>query len=679
MFVPCRRICSTPLAVVAIVLLSTRELTLAQAPQTRTAFEFSRAYDTCDSDDRAFEGTTRVVYAWNDVEPASPTSAQYHGPTQRGTESVNLVGSNPVFPVPETDLVLADLTVKEHTINGANAANTFSTLYWCELYKIPDDQPYHVVRFDMSIKPENLLNVHHAVLYECPAAEGYEGLAGTCPSSANPALNITDPFTDEVAACEGGNVVWGWAIGGGNSTLPENIGYPVGMNGVTYVMLEMHYDIPDYSEVTDNSGMVLHLTPSLREIEAGTLAAGALVDPSFIRIPPGERAFEVTGTCPGVCLEDSIRNTTDQKITLFSGWLHAHLAGRAITASHVRNGTELEPILVDDYYDFNYQQFMWFFDNQRDVLPGDDILVKCTYNTEDRTEDTVGGIQTVEEMCLAYFMYYPRLPGSLCWGGPAVVGEIAGLNALRCNDDTIVPSPQQPNAFETVEITTPFVEPDNCPINNVPQAALNADPELLTDVTPAELDAWRASFDNSLTLRDGSYEMYWTAFPNNNTVRFGVDVATEGWLGFGFSPNGGMPGSDMLMAWITESGELHFSDRHATSQSIPAIDAEQSYFGVRGLRYEVGGGSGSTSAPPDTTADSTTTAPPDTTADSTTAPPDTTADRTTAVSTTAGGPDSTAPPSGLEGNAAARTRHTDVLSVLVLLCVSLSLVYNHNL
>ena len=34
---------------------------------------------------------------------------------------------------------------------------------------------------------------------------------------------------------------------------------------------------------------------------------------------------------------------------------HAHLLGAAITTRQFRNGVELEPIIDDPYYDFNYQ------------------------------------------------------------------------------------------------------------------------------------------------------------------------------------------------------------------------------------------------------------------------------------------------------------------------------------
>ncbi len=46
-----------------------------------------------------------------------------------------------------------------------------------------------------------------------------------------------------------------------------------------------------------------------------------------------------------------------QSIHLFAGFLHSHLAGRAMRVRHVRNGKELPPILKDDSYDFNFQDY----------------------------------------------------------------------------------------------------------------------------------------------------------------------------------------------------------------------------------------------------------------------------------------------------------------------------------
>ena len=42
-------------------------------------------------------------------------------------------------------------------------------------------------------------------------------------------------------------------------------------------------------------------------------------------------------------------------ITVFSGFLHTHLAGRAIKTTLVRNGTAIKELFDNPTYDFNYQ------------------------------------------------------------------------------------------------------------------------------------------------------------------------------------------------------------------------------------------------------------------------------------------------------------------------------------
>ena len=45
------------------------------------------------------------------------------------------------------------------------------------------------------------------------------------------------------------------------------------------------------------------------------------------------------------------------EMKVVAGLQHAHLLGTAITTRHFRNGIELEPLMDDPYYDFNFQQF----------------------------------------------------------------------------------------------------------------------------------------------------------------------------------------------------------------------------------------------------------------------------------------------------------------------------------
>ena len=52
---------------------------------------------------------------------------------------------------------------------------------------------------------------------------------------------------------------------------------------------------------------------------------------------------------------------------------------------------------------------------------------------------------------------------------------------------------------------------------------------------------------NAVLVQD-YYWLYW------NLISFAVKVQTTGWIGFGFglSPNGQMPGSDVVIGWVDQ-------------------------------------------------------------------------------------------------------------------------------
>ena len=92
-----------------------------------------------------------------------------------------------------------------------------------------------------------------------------------------------------------------------------------------------------------------------------------------------------------------------QNVTVFASFLHAHTLGIAMELRHIRNGVELEPIEVNDAYDFDYQQTTAIDPERGVILTADDeIILECFYNSMDRTEITFGGLSTVDEMCQAY-------------------------------------------------------------------------------------------------------------------------------------------------------------------------------------------------------------------------------------------------------------------------------------
>ncbi|KAI1897239.1 hypothetical protein AGOR_G00081260 [Albula goreensis] len=76
--------------------------------------------------------------------------------------------------------------------------------------------------------------------------------------------------------------------------------------------------------------------------------------------------------------------------------------------------------------------------------------------------------------------------------------------------------------------------------------------------------------DQNVTLR-------WGFDQPKNEITMELTVKTEGWVGLGFSPNGGMAGADIVIGGVFPNRSTYFSDRHAVGNSLPLVDRQQSY------------------------------------------------------------------------------------------------------
>ena len=62
----------------------------------------------------------------------------------------------------------------------------------------------------------------------------------------------------------------------------------------------------------------------------------------------------------------------------------------------------------------------------------------------------------------------------------------------------------------------------------------------------------------------GHYTMFYSYDKDLNLLRIAVLVQTTGWVGLGISPNGQMPGSDVVIGWVDNDGTpfLQVTDYH---------------------------------------------------------------------------------------------------------------------
>lgn len=67
------------------------------------------------------------------------------------------------------------------------------------------------------------------------------------------------------------------------------------------------------------------------------------------------------------------------------------------------------------------------------------------------------------------------------------------------------------------------------------------------------------SYTHTLIVNDDmptQYVIFWKLINNSEEIQFEVHCRTTGWVGLGFSPNGGMAGSDIVIGWVN-NGEAH--------------------------------------------------------------------------------------------------------------------------
>jgi len=64
-------------------------------------------------------------------------------------------------------------------------------------------------------------------------------------------------------------------------------------------------------------------------------------------------------------------------------------------------------------------------------------------------------------------------------------------------------------------------------------------------------------FGNFTHLKQfGVFKIQWTS-DDPNFVEFKMYAPTKGYVAIGFSPKGGMAGSDIIMGWVDSSGKPH--------------------------------------------------------------------------------------------------------------------------
>uniref|UniRef100_A0A672PSQ3 DBH-like monooxygenase protein 2 homolog n=2 Tax=Sinocyclocheilus grahami TaxID=75366 RepID=A0A672PSQ3_SINGR len=363
----------------------------------KTVMKFQRLIGSCDENDLPITNLPmKLIYAYGQNDDIT-----YHS-TRRGTKELNLLKYMPRVNPPNSNFF--DITMVNFTVPAKQ------THYHCKIMRAPTfDRKQHIYRIEPVITNFDL--VHHLLLYRCP-------------------LTVTEPFEAECFTGVDGEcmeTVAVWGVGGGAFEFPEVAGLPIGGNvGDYFYRLEVHYNnLNKSADRVDNSGLRFYYTSELRQHDAAVLGTGLVIAPWYA-IPPKAKSFLTYGMCDTAYIPEVLETPHDLQV--FSVMLHTHLAGRKVRVGHFRGGKQIDFLAVDENYDFEYQE-VTNLGKTKTVKLGDKLLVECTYNTENRSTLTWGGLSTSDEMCLAFLFYYPAMNLSSCISLPNAATLISEMGA----------------------------------------------------------------------------------------------------------------------------------------------------------------------------------------------------------------------------------------------------------
>ncbi|XP_042634352.1 DBH-like monooxygenase protein 2 homolog [Cyprinus carpio] len=374
----------------------------------KTVMKFQRSIEACDENDLPITNLPmKLIYAYGQTDDIT-----YHS-NRRGTKELNLLKYMPRVNPPNSKYF--DMTMVNFTV----PAN--QTHYHCKIVRAPTfDRKQHIYRIEPVITNFDL--VHHLLLYRCPPSV-MEMFEAECYTS-----NRSNLCMETIAV---------WGVGGGAFEFPEVAGLPIGGNvGGFLYRLEVHYNNVNKKcrsvcrGRVDNSGLRFYYTSDLRQHDAAVLDTGLAVAPGYA-IPPKAKSFLTYGLCDTAYIPEVLETPHDLQV--FSVMLHTHLTGRKVRVGHFRGGKQIDFLAVDENYDFEYQDVM-NLGKTKTVKLGDKLLVECTYNTENRSKLTWGGLSTSDEMCLAFLFYYPAMNLSGCMSFPNITTLISEMGTPSPNN-----------------------------------------------------------------------------------------------------------------------------------------------------------------------------------------------------------------------------------------------------
>ncbi|KAL7031622.1 hypothetical protein ACKWTF_007074 [Chironomus riparius] len=396
---------------------------------THTILRFRRKLDTCDEkfDVPITNDTMKIVYMYHENEPKR--GSLQHGSLPEPELALKPIKSLLILQRPKFErlemkndetIETFDVSMKNVTISPSNATKM------CRIVRLMANKQGQIVAYKPIFEPYIAKNyIMHMNVYECKHF-----------ASQNQ-VNIIDD--DDETACtllskfKCNNIVATWSRGSQGFVYPNNVGYPLDTRNVNLYFLETFYEpfkTIGNEKIVDNSGIRFSHTSIKRQNNAGILSVG--IQPIWTHIiPPGFRKVTSIGYCTGDANKFAI---PPEGITVVGVQMLTHEMGKTIKVRLVRNGKEHYPIAQDHNLDSEYLEYRIISKGVR-ILPGDDLVVECSYDSYDKSKLTLGGFEAQQEICQATLVYYPRQELlSTCQSKPKTKNFLKSLNIEKLNN-----------------------------------------------------------------------------------------------------------------------------------------------------------------------------------------------------------------------------------------------------
>ncbi|XP_059175935.1 tyramine beta-hydroxylase-like [Physella acuta] len=258
------------------------------------------------------------------------------------------------------------------------------TSYFCMNFDLPADQDYHIIANEPVL--DNMNVMHHILMFGC--VDG---------SKANYTKPGSCGMTAQAIGCY--DILGTWTVGSPGNCLPDNVGYRFGMTSFKRVLIQVHWNNPQFvPDYYDSSGLRIYYQPVNPAVNDLVMMP---VGQNILEIPPGQSSVTQSGVCPGSCMSMII----SKPVYVVQGLNHMHYLGRSGRVEQYRNGTKVTDLTNDEMYSYD-NPTIHDHSPPLEIRPGDELKTTCVFNSLSSNRYVYFGEATQDEMCLGFLTVY---------------------------------------------------------------------------------------------------------------------------------------------------------------------------------------------------------------------------------------------------------------------------------